>query len=146
MRALILAVLAIVACGPPDVESNDEFQARMEAGEAARAQAVFENDQRELETSLQAAAEQENIRSQALAELTGQVEPNPDEEDQREPITYDELVDICRGRGQECIIDTLVVGPHNAETLQWLADAYGDTGNRDAQARVLRLRHGLVGD
>lgn len=146
MRALIFALLAIVACGPPDVESQDEFQSRMEAGERARAEAVAENDRRELETSLRAAREQETIRSEALAQLTGQVDPDPDEEAQRRPISYEELVDICSSRDDQCVVDTLVVGPHDANTLRWLADAYDNLGMRDERNRVLRQLHGLTGE
>ena len=143
MRALVVTLLAIVACGPPDVESRDDFMRRMEAGERARAEAVAEADQREVEVSLRAAREQESIRSETLAELTGQTELDPEAEE-RPPMTYEELLAVCGMRDEQCVIENLVGGPHNAETLTWLADAYGRAGRNEDRMRTLRMARGFI--
>ncbi len=144
MRVVSLGVvlLSLIACGPPDVESREDFIQRMEEGARAREQAVAQADQREVEASIRSAEEQESIHNATLAEFTGRAEPDPDAPE-LEPMDYEELVDVCGLRGDECVVQNLQPGPHNYQTLTWLADAYERLGRREEQARTLRIRHGL---
>lgn len=146
MRATFLTFLVSsvfgAACGPPEVESREAFIQRMEAGERARAEAVAKADQQEVEVSLRAAQQQESIRSQALAELTGQAELDPNAEPP-EPLTYEELYEICGMRNPQCVVDNLAGGPYTLESLDWLAEAYDELDRPRDRQRVLRIRRGL---
>ena len=146
MRAAIVTMLALVACGPPDVESRDDFLERMEQGARARDEAVAAADQHEVEVSIRAAEEQASIRSETLAELTGQTELDPDAVDERTPMSYEELLEVCGLRDSRCVVEHLAGGPHSEETLGWLADAYGQMGRHEDRMRTLRRLHGLAPD
>ena len=47
-------------------------------------------------------------------------------------------------RDDMCVVENLVSGPHNAETLGWLADAYDRLGRPEDRRRVLRTRHAFL--